>query len=87
MPLPREASCGHANLRALPELPFDRVWLPWIYLYGVGGLMFFAGLGIAVRSGACDLGRRRHRWWLGVMLFGYFWYAGIHLVGILAATA
>lgn len=72
----------------MPEpLPFDRVWLPWIYLYGAGGLLFLFGIWIVVRSGACELRRRRHRRWLGVMVFGFLWYAGIHLLGIYAATA
>ena len=68
------------------ELTFDRVWLPYLYLYGAGGLLFAGGLALALRSGACDLSRRSHRRWLGVLVFGYLWYAALHLFGILAAT-
>ena len=69
----------------MPDLPFDRVWLPYLYLYGVGGLFFFAGLYLVIKSGALDLKRRSHRRGLGVLLFGLFWYMGIHLAGTLAA--
>jgi hypothetical protein len=71
----------------MPELPFDRVWLPYIYLYGVGGLCFFAGLFLVLKSGALDLKRRQHRRWLGVLLFGLLWYMGLHLAGTLAAVS
>ncbi|MHC4380102.1 MAG: hypothetical protein ACYSU1_03300 [Planctomycetota bacterium] len=69
----------------MPELPFDRVWLPYIYLYGVGGLCFFSGLFLVLKSGALDMQRRQHRRWLGVLLFGLLWYMGLHLAGTLAA--
>lgn len=71
----------------MPELPFDRVWLPYLYLYGVGGLLFLGGLYLVLRSGALDLKRPRHRRWLGVLLFGFLWYMGLHLIGTLAATS
>ena len=69
----------------MPELPFDRVWLPYLYLYGVGGILFLGGLYLVLRSGALDLKRQSHRRWLGVLVFGLFWYMGIHLAGTLAA--
>lgn len=72
----------------MPEpLPFARVWLPYLYLYGAGGLLFVFALWTVLRAGACDLRRRTHRRWLGVLLFGFLWYAGIHLLGIYAASA
>ena len=67
------------------DLPFDRVWLPYIYLYGVGGLCFFSGIVLVLKSGALDWKRRTHRRWLGVLIFGFFWYAAIHGLGTLAA--
>lgn len=70
----------------MPELPFDRVWLPYLYLYGVGGLCFFGGLYLVLKSHALDLKRSSHRRWLGVLLFGLLWYMGIHLAGTLAAV-
>lgn len=70
----------------MPELPFDRVWLPYLYLYGVGGILFLGGLYLVLRSGALDLKRPSHRRWLGVLVFGLFWYMGLHLAGTLAAV-
>lgn len=67
------------------DLPFDRVWLPFIYLYGVGGIFFLTGLFLVLKSGALDLKRRTHRRWLGVLIFGFFWYFAIHGLGTLAA--
>jgi len=74
----------------MPSMPsvaldFDRVWLPLLYLYGVGSLFFFGGLFLVLKSGAMDLKRRSHRHWLGVLLFGLLWYIGLHLVTTLAA--
>jgi|AP45_3_1055517.scaffolds.fasta_scaffold165915_2 hypothetical protein len=65
-------------LNVFAELPFDRVWLPFIYLYGVGGLFFFGSLWLVVRAGAFRKERTGDRVWLKVLLFGFFWYAAIH---------
>jgi len=64
---------------------FERVWLPYLYLYGVGGGLFFAGLRLVIRSGALRPRRREDRRWLWILLFGFFWYALLHGLGILAA--
>ncbi|MBC8405890.1 MAG: hypothetical protein HQ519_05800 [Planctomycetes bacterium] len=69
------------------ELEFERVWLPYLYLYGVGGLIFFTGLIMVLKSPAYSHKRLKDRKWLGTLLFGYFWYAGMHGVGILAAIS
>ena len=60
-------------------------WWPYIYLYGVGLVIFVTGLTIILRSKACNLARKRDRFWFGVLIFGFVWYAGIHLVWYLAA--
>lgn len=67
------------------DLSFERVWLPYLYLYGVGGLCFLAGIVLVVRSGSLDLKRARHRRWLGILAFGFLWYAALHGIGTLAA--
>lgn len=67
------------------ELDFERVWLPYIYLYGGGGLVFFGGLWMVLKSPAFSMKRPKDRKWLGILLFGFFWYAGMHGAGILAA--
>jgi hypothetical protein len=69
------------------ELPFDRVWLPYLYLYGVGGLIFFGGLFIVLKSTSFQASRPEDRRWIRVLLFGFFWYASLHGIGILAAIA
>ena len=48
----------------MPHMPgdaldFDRLWLPYIYLYAVGGALFLGGLFLVLRSGALDM-KRRH---------------------------
>jgi len=40
-------------------LTFFDTWLPYIYLYGVGGVFFAIGLFIAVKSGALNLQKKR----------------------------
>ena len=65
-------------LNLLTELPFERVWLPFIYLYGVGGIFFFSSLWLTARAGAFRKERKGDGIWLKVLLFGFFWYAAIH---------
>jgi len=68
------------------DLPFDRVWLPYLYLYGVGGLFFLSGMVMVAKAGGFRTGNRTDRRWFGVLVFGFLWYAGMHGAGILAAT-
>ncbi|MCH2101508.1 MAG: hypothetical protein MK209_06265 [Planctomycetes bacterium] len=68
-------------------LDFDRVWLPYLYLYGVGGVFFLGGLWMVVRSEGFNKLRASDRRWLALMFFGFIWYAGLHGIGILAATS
>jgi len=80
----------HHRKAIMPTMPsdaldFDRVWLPLLYLYGVGSLFFFGGLFAVLKSGSLDLKRRAHRHWLVVLLFGLVWYMGLHLAATLAA--
>lgn len=67
------------------DLGFDRTWLPYLYLYGVGGLFFLTGLVLVLRSESFDRRRPGDRRWLGLLVFGFLWYAGMHGAGILAA--
>ncbi|MFC2136478.1 hypothetical protein ACFLTH_17830 [Bacteroidota bacterium] len=64
---------------------FFNSWLPFIYLYGVGGFFFFVGMIIARKSGALDFKLKRHRKWFYVMLFGYFYFVIMHAIWIVAA--
>jgi hypothetical protein len=60
-------------------------WMPFIYLYVVGGLFFFSGMYIIKISGAIDLTRKRHRFWYKVLFFGYFYFVLMHAILIIAA--
>lgn len=66
-------------------MDFERVWLPYIYLYGAGAILFVGGLVMVLRSEAFQRGRRADRRWLGILIFGFLLYAGLHLAGTLAA--
>ncbi len=60
-------------------------WWPYLYQYGVGLVIFVTGLVLILRYKSCVLSRQQDRFWFGVLLFGFVWYAGIHLLWYLAA--
>jgi len=59
-------------------LDFSRIWLPYLYLYGVGGGIFLIGMFIILRSRSLKLERIRHREWYHILIFGLVYYMGIH---------
>jgi hypothetical protein len=66
-------------------MPFSHAWLPYIYLYGVGGLLFGSGLLITIKSGSLDLKRPGHKNWLVILIFGFIWFMVMHALWNLAA--
>ncbi len=60
-------------------------WWPYFYLYGVGAVIFLIGLWMILGYRSCVLSRPRDRFWFGVLIFGFFWYAGIHFLWYMAA--
>ena len=60
-------------------------WLPFLYQYGVGLIIFLLGLVIILKSRSCNLARRHDRVWFGVLIFGFIWYASIHFFWYIAA--
>ena len=60
-------------------------WWPYVYQYGVGLIIFLIGLWLILGYKSCVLSRRQDRFWFGVLIFGFLWYAGIHLLWYLAA--
>lgn len=64
---------------------FENTWLPFIYLYGVGGLFFLSGLIVVAKAKAVNFEKKRHRYWWKITLFGYFYFMTIHALLILAA--
>lgn len=66
-------------------LSFSDTWLPYVYLYGIGGIFFITGIILVYRSRAMNFKFRRHRHWMKILIFGFLWYMAIHLGLILAA--
>ena len=66
-------------------LEFSRTWLPYLYLYGAGGFIFFVGMVIILRSRSLKKERKRHNFWHHILIFGFFYYMGIHGAVIHAA--
>ena len=64
---------------------FSHSWLPFIYLYGLGGLLFISGIIITIKSGSFNLKNHVHQQWLWVLVFGFIWYMMMH--GVLTLVA
>ena len=65
--------------------PFANTWLPFIYLYSVGGVFFLSGMIIIKKSKAVNFEKKRHRYWWNVTIFGFFYFMVFHALLILAA--
>ena len=66
-------------------MDFAQTWLPFIYLYGVGGIAFLFGLNLILKTKALRVSYSRHKKWVWIFLYGFFFYAGIHATFILIA--
>jgi hypothetical protein len=64
---------------------FFNSWLPFIYLYVIGGIFFFTGLRIITKSGSLDLKKKHHRFWLMILISGFFFFVIVHASLIVAA--
>lgn len=64
---------------------FFNSWLPFIYLYAVGGIFFIVGMIIVTKSGALNLKIKRHKKWFYISLGGYFYFLFLHAFLIIAA--
>ncbi len=65
---------------------FSHSWLPFIYQYGLGGIIFVIGLVLTLKAGSfTPRTNPRHRKWLGVLIYGYIWYFVMHGALTLAA--
>ena len=64
---------------------FFNSWLPFLYLYGVGGFFFFFGMFLIKRYGAIDLTKKKHKFWWRVMFFGFFYFVALHFILTIAA--
>jgi hypothetical protein len=57
---------------------FSHSWLPYLYQYGLGALIFIVGMWITLKSGSFDPAHPRHRKWLVVLVVGFVWYMVLH---------
>ena len=66
-------------------MSFYQTWLPFFYLYGVGGIAFLLGTFLIYKTGALRVSYETHKKWIWVLLYGYFFYAFIHALFIYLA--
>ena len=64
---------------------FSHSWLPFIYLYALGGILFVAGIIVTLKAGSFDLTRAAHKKWMWILLFGFIWYISMHALLTLTA--
>ena len=69
----------------MSDLPFFRTWLPFLYLYIAGGIIFFGGVLFIFKAKSINISRKIHKQWFFVLLFGYFYYLALHGILTLAA--
>ena len=62
----------------MENLTFYHTWLPFLYLYGVGGIAFLIGMFLIVKTKALIYKKSHHKKWLVVLVFGFIYYASIH---------
>ena len=67
-------------------MDFNQTWLPFLYLYGVGGIAFIIGMLIIIKSRALRLTYALHSKWVRVLIFGFIFYASIHALFIFIAV-
>ena len=66
-------------------MEFANTWLPFIYLYSVGGIAFVLGMLLILRTKALRVSFERDKKWLWVLIYGFLFYAGLHATFILLA--
>ena len=67
-------------------LDFCHSWLPFIYQYGLGGVIFIVGIIFTLKSGSfTPKTNPKHKKWLSILILGYVWYLVMHGAWILAA--
>jgi hypothetical protein len=66
-------------------MDFYRTWLPFIYLYGVGGIVFIVGMFLILRTKALRPTYYRHKKWLWLLLYGFFFWMSLHALFIYLA--
>lgn len=67
------------------ELNFFNIWLPYIYLYVGGAVFFIAGMILIRKAKSIDMRLKQDKFWWKALIFGYFYFAFIHAILIIAA--
>jgi hypothetical protein len=57
---------------------FSHSWLPYIYQYGLGAVIFIVGIVITLKSGSFIPRFRLHRKWMSILILGFVWYMTLH---------
>lgn len=65
----------------------DSPWIPFLYQYGISGVVFSAGIVLAIRTKALDLRYAHERWTLVQLLAGFAAMMFLHGAMILASGA
>lgn len=71
-----------AIIEALGE---DSPWTSYLYMYGLGTVVFLTGLWVILGNRSLQFGRGRDSYWFKVLIGGFFFFVTLHLVWILAA--
>ena len=54
-------------------------FIPVVYQYGIGGIVFVLGLVLATRAGTLDLKTRRGKRWFAALIGGFVLYLCVHI--------
>ena len=65
---------------------FNLIWLPFLYLYIVGGGFFLLGLILIIKTNAIEISKPDHFNWLLILIIGFVYYFLIHFLFIIFAT-
>ena len=53
-------------------------WTSYFYHYGFGLLYTGSGLWLVLKTKACNLSLSRDRFWFGLTIMGFLYFAGLH---------
>lgn len=62
-------------------------WLPFLYQYGISGIVFAVGIVLAIRTKALDLNYAHERWTLAQLLAGFAAMMALHGLMIVVSGA
>lgn len=60
-------------------------WTSYLYMYGLGFIVFVTGIWVVLGNGALRFGRGYDSYWFKVLLGGFIFFATVHFIWILLA--